>query len=189
MLRRRREYDENLARADARKVCERIAGHPWWSRADCVMLYMPIRGEVNVRPLMELALEQGKRVVLPRCKENSYLSLHFVARPDEELCAGSFGILEPQTDLAQADPRRLQFIVAPGLAFDRLGNRIGYGKGYYDRLLAALPIGCHIVAAAYDFQLITALPPAPHDRPMDAVVTPSGWWNTQRGEDNEEPND
>jgi len=96
--------------------------------------------------------------------------------PDDVLRPGHFGVPEPPKDQLLECWPDLDLILVPGLAFDRLGNRLGWGKAYYDRLLAALPSRTLRVGAAYAFQLLDNLPSEPHDQRMDLLLTPDGWF-------------
>ena len=96
--------------------------------------------------------------------------------PDDVLRPGHFGVPEPPQDLLLPHWPDLDLILVPGLAFDRIGNRLGWGKAYYDRLLAALPSRTLRVGAAYAFQRLDSLPCEPHDQRMDLLLTPDGWF-------------
>ena len=87
----------------------------------------------------------------------------------DDLVKGSFGISEPQA--AEIDPCTVDLVIVPGVAYDRQMNRLGRGKGYYDRLLAGISAPC--IGICFDCQLVGRVPAESHDRPMDAVITPS----------------
>ena len=95
-----------------------------------------------------------------------------------DLAAGAFEILEPLPVLRQLESRRVSpgevdVAIVPGVAFDRQGNRLGHGAGYYDRLLAELPSSAYLISVAYECQMLEAIPHEPHDIGMDQVVTES----------------
>jgi len=86
----------------------------------------------------------------------------------DDMKKGAYGILEPKT-VRKADENNIDVILVPGLAFDRNGGRMGFGKGYYDRLLEsskAVKIGL-----CYDFQILEKIPTESHDVPMNFVIT------------------
>jgi 5-formyltetrahydrofolate cyclo-ligase len=87
-----------------------------------------------------------------------------------DLVPGKFGIPEPRPETPCVAPTEPDLLVVPGVAFDRRGHRVGYGKGYYDRLLAVT--GAPVMALAYGFQLVEHIPDEPHDRCMDYILTP-----------------
>jgi 5-formyltetrahydrofolate cyclo-ligase len=152
-------------------VQERLLATEWFAAARTVALYSPIRGEVPTGAIAARALSEGKQLAYP-CVDGELLGFFVVTDP-LDLEPGAFGVLEP--------PRRLQLalaaldlIVVPGLAFDRQGHRLGYGRGFYDRTLVESRPGCVAVGLAYDFQLTAALPVQKHDRALAAVVTETG---------------
>lgn len=139
-------------------------------RAECLALYSPVHNEVLTDTVAKRALELGKVLAYPRVRgdELEFVQITSVA----ELKAGAFGVLEPQgTSLVPA--ATLDLVVVPGLAFDLAGHRLGYGRGYYDRALAACRAACVKVGFAYDSQLLAALPSAEHDQRLSALLTES----------------
>lgn len=153
------------------RACELFLSLSTYSRAQSLLLYMPLRNEVDVRLVMERALADGKSVALPRFNPDTQAyDAYFVGA--EPLVAGPFNILEP-TQSNPAPVNRLDLIVAPGLAFDLRGRRLGRGKGFYDRLLAAAKgVKCGI---CFDEQLLPEIPVEPHDVTLDFLATPTRW--------------
>ena len=155
----------------SKRACKVFLSHEGYARAASILLYMPLRGEVDVRLIMERAISDRKSVALPRFipETNSY-GAFFVG--DEPLAIGPFGALEP----AESNPvlvNRLDLIVVPGLGFDARGRRLGRGKGFYDRLLCtANGVKCGI---CFDEQLLAEIPVEPHDVHLDFVATPTRW--------------
>ena len=90
--------------------------------------------------------------------------------PGEPLERGGFGVMEPLSSAPEVPASAVDFVLVPALAVDLQGNRLGYGKGLYDRLLPTLPTALRC-ALAYDFQLVSELPSSPTDAPVDVVVT------------------
>ena len=130
--------------------------------------YWPIRSEVDPRPLMEALLERGQDVALSQVL-HPHLSWR-LWRPGDVLVKGGFGVREPGPDAPEVFPRAL---LVPLVAFDRRGGRIGYGKGYYDRAIAALEAQHPIltIGLAYAVQEIEQVPVEDHDRHLDVVIT------------------
>ena len=169
--RRRRQVD---AEQVSRQILQRLAAQPEYSRSQTILFYVSFRSEVGVHESLSAAMAEGKRVVVPYCVGNR-LDL-FRLETLEELTPGTMGILEPKADLrARADrkvlPQELALIVAPGLAFDRQCGRIGYGKGYYDRLLHEVRDDAAIVAVAFECQIFPDVPLLPYDVRVDKIVT------------------
>lgn len=169
--RRRGLGAEALARAEAEAAAHLLA---WdgWRAARAVALHCAARGELPTAALLAAARAAGKRVALPRVGPEG-AGLRWADGP-AALAPGSHGILEPPGEAPLADPAALDLVLAPGLAFDRAGRRLGQGGGDYDRLLAALPARVAVVGWCHDFQVVAAVPTEPHDRRVGWLATPSG---------------
>lgn len=156
----------------AEAVAERALTLPEVVRARAVLAYGATAEELDTEPLLAALRAEGVRVALPRVTGRRALDLHWVEDPG--VCVpGSFGIPEPPESCLRAHLDDLDLVLVPGVAFDRTGHRLGYGGGFYDALLAALPSRAHSVGLAFDEQIVERIPAEEHDRPVDAVVTPS----------------
>src|SRR5262245_34543750 len=135
-MRRRDALDDREQRSAT--LCQRILALPSYIAARAIHCYLPMRSEVDTRPLIADALAHGKRVavpvVIPKADELSHAWLESLAAG--ALAPGTFGTFNPR-DSRPAAPGDWDVAIVPLLAFDRRGYRLGYGKGYYDRLLAA----------------------------------------------------
>jgi 5-formyltetrahydrofolate cyclo-ligase len=132
--------------------------------------YSPIRSELDPIPLMRALAAQGARLALPVIAARDRPLSFRAWSPGDSLARGLFGILEPMPEAAELIP---DILLVPLAAFDRLGHRIGYGAGHYDRSLAALRAARDIVAIGMAFatQEIEAVPMQPHDVALDYVLT------------------
>ena len=136
--------------------------------------YAPSLGEPNPNGFLNILEQDGgvrPHMAFPRVSGKGKLSLHFALL--EELLPGSFGIPEPDADLPLVDSADIDVMLVPGVAFDVCGNRLGYGKGFYDRLLSSsvkLPL---LVGVSFDETLYAELPSEIHDVKMNYVVTPT----------------
>lgn len=143
---------------------------------DVVALFVSLPAEIDTRALFKRVGELGLACAVPRVTSRG-LCFHLVDPRDPVLVPGRFGLREPPRDAPPVDLGRCRLIVVPGLAFDRDGHRLGYGKGYYD---AAFAGPAHVVPGmrvgiCFDHQLQAApLPREPWDVAVDAVCTPSG---------------
>ena len=147
-----------------------VASQPF-IKADCVALYCPTRGEVETAVLFASARQAQKRVCYPRVQGER---IQFVEVDDlGSLSRGAFGLLEPQgrSTVPVAD---LDLMIVPGVAFDRTGHRLGYGKGFYDRELDCAGFSGVSIGLCFDFQLLDRLPIESHDVPVDYLVTERG---------------
>ena len=137
-------------------------------RAQTVLAFASIRNEVRTRRSIEAAWSAGKRIVLPRVLGDE-LCLHLIDS-ETPIVDGSFSVPEPSEDALRIEPDEIDFALVPALAVDPRGYRIGYGGGYYDRLLPRLT-KARTCALAYDFQLISEVPELPFDVAVDLIVT------------------
>ncbi|ACS81760.1 5-formyltetrahydrofolate cyclo-ligase [Desulfovibrio salexigens] len=155
-------------------IVDAIISLEQWEQAEEVLLYWPIRNEVDVRPLLKNAWEGNKRLFMPCCRKNEPGQMDFgVVRAEADLASGSFGIKEPcRTRCEFPDAVSPDLIIVPGVGFDRSGFRIGFGGGYYDRFLARpQKEGFLSVGVCYDFQLVEGFPVEPWDKAVQLVCT------------------
>lgn len=155
-------------------ICAAIESMPEYRRASTILFYMPFRGEADVLPLLKKALSEGRKCALPKCADNFGLRFFWVTDASRDVEPGRWGILEPAEGRAcECTGELFSVIMVPGVAFDRAGRRIGYGAGYYDRMLADCGNSLKI-APAYAFQVLPELPCGPLDRRVDVVATEDG---------------
>lgn len=184
MLRARLALEAGDARARSLRIEANLLSLPWFARAGTIMFYAPYRGEVDVSGAIASALLSGKRVALPRIRRKrpvderaapnaGVMDAYLIANWPGDAVSGAYGILEPGSWCPPVEPPELELVVVPGVAFDRLGFRLGYGGGYYDRFLGQVRPGCPAVGVAFDLQVVPELPRGEHDRRVDAVVTES----------------
>lgn len=164
MLARRLAQDPAVAAERSRQAQAHLLAWAGWQGARTVLLYAPFRGEVAT----DLLASAAPRPVYPRVAGRD-LSLHLLSGP---LLPGAFGIPEPDPAWPVVAPQEIDLAVAPGVAFGRDGSRLGYGKGYYDRLLGRLP-GVK-VGLCFAFQVVDALPVEPHDLTVDYLASEEG---------------
>lgn len=169
MLLRRSQLSASDVRSASRTIQARFIELPAFAGAGLLGLYAPIRNEVATSLVMQTALSMGKTVHYPAV---SGAELEFrVVKELTSLQEGVFGILEPDTRCSVKDPTEFDLVVVPGVAFDLQGNRIGYGKGYYDKVLHHMEGSGKLVAFCYDFQLVEEIAGEPHDVLMDMIIT------------------
>jgi 5-formyltetrahydrofolate cyclo-ligase len=137
-----------------------------------VLLTLPFGSEWDTRALLLAALARAKTVALPRVNlATRMLDICAITRLEHDAMPGYRGIPEPCAHCELLDVASIDWVLVPGVAFDRDGHRIGYGGGYYDRLLPLLRADAHRVAGAFELQLVDHVPAASHDVTVDAVVT------------------
>lgn len=152
-----------------------LRAHPLYQQAKCISSYISVRSEVSNHGGILRAIESGRITCLPKVFGKD-LRLFHVRNMAEDLAPGTFGVLEPLPHCEEVPLDRPTFHVIPGVVFDWSGNRIGYGKGYYDRFLKQLPPDAVTVGLAFDCQIVDSIPSEPTDVPLQYLVTPSRGW-------------
>ena len=162
----KRAMSDGQIESASRKLGELFAFSELYRNAKTIYGYLPYNQEVRTVPMLQRALEEGKKVAVPKVygDEMRFIYLEDLSRVELGYC----GIPEPIDDGPVADdPTAL--VLMPGLAFDREGNRMGYGGGFYDKFLAAEP-GHPTLALCYGFQMVEELPREEFDIPVDCVL-------------------
>ena len=159
---------QNAANA-ASDAAQLLSSQREFTDARSVMIFLPIPGEIDPRDIARTAWAKGKRVAVPKIRAPGVMDAIEIHSLVDGLAPGVMNILEPvDNGILPAD--ELDLIIAPALAFDRRGNRLGRGGGFYDRFIsrhrAALVCGI-----AFDVQVLDEVPAEPHDEPVNMLVT------------------
>jgi 5-formyltetrahydrofolate cyclo-ligase len=149
-------------------ICRQLLNLDDIRRAFCIYCYVSFHREVSTWRFMESLLRDGKCVAVPRVAGKKLEFYAISGKADLEESA--MGIMEPKQSCLRVNDLEAPVIV-PGLAFDKSGNRMGYGGGYYDRLFEKEPNHPRI-AIAYGFQIFDQIPTEPHDKRMDRIIIP-----------------
>jgi 5-formyltetrahydrofolate cyclo-ligase len=151
---------------------ERLFGLPEVATAGTVLLFYSFGSEVTTAAMVDRVHAAGKRLLLPYLTEGRAEDSMdaAVVRPGDDLIPASYGAREPARRVP-VDPSEVDLVVAPGLAFDRRGYRLGYGGGHYDRYLSRLRPDAVRVGIGFAVQIVERVPLGPGDRPVDLVVT------------------
>lgn len=158
----------------AATLAEHVLDLPEVRKAGGILTCLSFGGEIDTWSLADRLIEEGKRVYVPRAEQTRpHLTVHRYPCPLETL---SFGLRQPADDSTRVEPetldRTVEVALLLGLAFDRGGVRLGYGKGYFDRFLEGRRFPA--VGIAFDAQVVAELPSEPHDVPMAAIVSELG---------------
>ena len=156
-------------------IVEQIAASEVFQSASVLLLYAPLKDEINLLPLARYARERGIPIAFPRCDTASNTMQFFILEPGCRLAPGAYGIPEPPADAPLCEPDENALCILPALTFDPTGARLGYGKGYYDRFLATFP-GVR-AGAVYESLLVRRVPTEPHDRPVALLFTEHECWD------------
>lgn len=188
-MRRRRDALVNGEQESlSREVTGRVMELGSYRRARSRLLFRSFGSEVVTDRLIEHTLKSRAELVLPRVRGlEEALALHAVRDPENDLAPGSFGIDEPIRDRC---PERsvydVDFVLVPGLAFDRRGGRLGYGGGFFDYLLnlrTDLVEAGSVVAVAFSFQILDRVPQAAWDVRVPLIVTENELIDARDGSD------
>ena len=171
----RRGLSEGERLARSHRVWERVAPLACYQRAQVVLAYLAFDGEVLTDGLIRQATASGKQIVLPMVQaDRQVMALYAIDDLERDVAPGYRGILEPRPHNTRVvAPDQLDLAFVPGVAFDLRGGRLGFGVGFYDRLLSRLPQDIPTLGLAFDFQIIPRLPLQPHDILLEAIVTDS----------------
>jgi 5-formyltetrahydrofolate cyclo-ligase len=155
------------------RITPRLLALPAYGDARCVLAYVTFGAEFDTGAFIADLRARGKQLVLPRVdRETRSLKLYAVRDPDLELAPGVWGIREPRVEVCpEVAPATVDFALVPGVAFTANCERLGYGGGFYDRLIPKFAGRPALVAAAYSLQIVPELPVTPTDQKVDRVVT------------------
>ncbi|HHY64152.1 MAG TPA: 5-formyltetrahydrofolate cyclo-ligase [Clostridiaceae bacterium] len=164
-----------LSPDEVRKASEAIVTvlkqMPLINESAVIMSYMPYGNEPDIRSFNRWILEKGKILLLPRVLNGSDMDTARVDDIDSGLVKSRFGILEPAPGLPLYPADNIDVILVPGVAFDIQGNRLGHGRGYYDRFLTRCGKKTVFLGIAYSFQVFDSIPSDQHDIRVHKVIT------------------
>lgn len=165
-------FDVHTRQVMDQSVETRIYDAPWWNNSAVVLGYAAMAHEVDLFPLLHRAQKEGRRVALPRIEQGTAeMHFYFVSSLSDDLQRHRFGFLQPHDHLPRFEPLETALILVPGRGFDRSGNRLGHGAGYYDRFLATCSTASITVGVGYSFQILPRIPREDHDVAMQWIVT------------------
>lgn len=143
-----------------------------FQKASMILLYAPVGSEVSLLELVHTARSMGKPVAFPRCDTAKETMKFYMLAPESHLVSGAYGIPEPPAEAPLCEPDEHALCIVPALSFDVYGNRIGYGKGYYDKYLESFPgVSMGVLYAA---TMLKRIPTSAHDLPVHCMVTEHG---------------
>lgn len=181
---KRQNLSLDFLEQSAKAIAAQIYTLSFYQEMRCFATYRATRNEANPYPILINAWQEQKKVFLPVLNDQQLVFKSFSA--DTRFITNRYGIEEPITTQPAIDLDKLDCIFMPLVAFDDVGNRLGLGKGYYDKTLADLknkafdqkPI---LVGIAYELQHVTQLPTNPWDVPMDYVITENHLYSFKKG--------
>ena len=171
-LGKRTDLTEADLAARSRAIQDRLMATNEFKKAGTIALYHPIRKEADTGALFRHARETGRVVLFPMVSDRKNRRLVFCrVESGSDLKPGNFGIMEPCDAGKMCGIETIDLFVVPGVAFDLRGRRLGYGHGYYDRVLEKRAKGSTAAGLAFDFQIIDKLPANKNDAIMDIVIS------------------
>ena len=144
-----------------------------FKKAKCVIFYASMATEVNTHEMIDESIKMGKVVGVPAVfKGEKDLIISQIMDRTKQFENGPYGISQPTKESVKPIPYdKIDLLLVPGIAFDKNGNRLGRGKGYYDRLLEKLPTPTVTIGLCFDFQVVKSIPKLPHDIPVKMLLS------------------
>lgn len=163
----KRNQISDLVRHDlSRHIFTRLQACDWVDEAETIFLYAPLKGEIEI---LSAFIDMGKRVAVPRVIGSGVMGFYHISSIDE-LVLGTYGILEPRVGLETLRPGEQDLMIIPGVGYDLLGYRLGYGGGFYDRYLETFKPS-RTIGVCFESCLVEALPVNEYDQKVKMIVT------------------
>lgn len=174
--------DKHYCNFQSQKALIELYNFDLFKKASCVLSFVSYGTEIKTNQLLDIILNENKMLCLPRT-ENEKMEFYYINSDEdfsEQTEIGEYGITVPKSNQDKLDINSIPdktLIIIPGLAFDERGNRLGKGKGYYDKFLAELLSTSEkgkilgIVGYCYDFQIIDKVITEPNDIPVDYIIS------------------
>jgi len=157
--------------AASEKIADRFFKTKEYRNAKNIFIFYPFRSEIDTTIIIKKAVSDGKRIILPKVAGEK-LKLFFIDKASKQLKPGAYGIMEPCEDKCkQAKISQINLAVIPGICFDRNCNRLGYGRGFYDKIIPQLPVKTKRIALCFHIQMIKKVPVERHDSKVDKIIT------------------
>ncbi len=155
----------------SRRACQRVFQLPEYARADVVMAFVSLPSEIDTTPLVLRCWQDHKRVVVPKVSwEQRRMVPVEIQSLTEDLAPSEFGLREPVSG-TPFPLSMVELVIVPGLGFDEYGNRLGRGRGFYDRFLSSADFRGTSCGLAFEEQVATDLPVGPNDKAVHLLVT------------------
>ena len=168
--------------AASSQLTDQILGSKAYRDATTILAYAALPTELSLDPFINTALDEGKAICIPAIDwAAKSMQPAQIQNLDTDLQTGRYDVRTPNERCPLVEPKNLDLILVPGLAFDSKGHRLGRGAGFYDRFIDSLNIANRppIVGVCFGCQIIEKVPTEPHDHPMDLVITENGFQETQ----------
>ncbi|XGV99260.1 MAG: 5-formyltetrahydrofolate cyclo-ligase [Leptolyngbya sp. BL-A-14] len=175
LLAQRQAIAPEIWQTKSDQLCHQLRSSPLFTQAQTVLAYFSIRQEPDLRTLFALEKVWG----FPRCVGKTLHWHTWSPQASLPLQTGAYGILEPHPDSPMLTPEQVDLLLVPAIACDQRGYRLGYGGGFYDRLLASPDWAAKpTIGIVFDQAYLPALPDDPWDRPLTAICTENGFFRS-----------
>lgn len=173
IIQKRKALSNNIRDEKSLAIAQRLFGLDEFKKSDAVLCFLCRSNEVQTDMIIRESFRMGKKVFVPLINVRQRdLQVTRITSLDIKLVVGDYGVREPVPELQEiVSPSCLDLVITPGLAFDTFGNRIGYGGGYYDKLLKKLSRGVTRIGVGYDFQVLDSVPHSELDKSVQFVIT------------------
>ena len=181
ILKSRDELDQEISIEKSREAAENVVNSDIFAKAENIMVFSSFRSEIGTIEIVNAIFANRKKLFLPlsMMETNEIVSCLISSLDDLEL--GNYGILEPKKkSIFIGNSKDLDLIIVPGAAFDMNGHRIGYGAGYYDRLLSRPNMKAVTLGLCFDMQIVPYIPNSKHDISIDYLVTEKGVYKIEK---------
>lgn len=171
ILRIRNSLSENERVVNSNIISNKVSSTKEYKKSSSIGIYYPIGSEVNTIELIKYSLATKKTISLPKIMDSDRILFFKIIEnsfQDIKMTKGKYGILE--NSMSDFIIEKMDLLIIPGIAFDLQGNRIGFGKGYYDKFLSRKKANC-IMALAFENQIIDKVPKTQEDIPVNVLIT------------------
>ncbi len=176
MINRRLAVSPSKAEEAAKGLWPSLQKFPNLAAVKTVAGFIGARGEIPTEPLLRSLLESGRSLVLPRTQRDPQ-SMVFCEVPTlAALTPGAFGIPEPPATAPIVSEKEIDLVLVPGTAFDPMGGRVGFGKGFYDQSIPLFRPGVQRIGIGYAFQVVDEVPQVTKDQKVHWILTDEGLW-------------
>jgi 5-formyltetrahydrofolate cyclo-ligase len=173
-LHSRKSLSQEQRRQKSARILKKILSLSVYCTSRTIMVYLDFQDEVETTEIAREILRTDKRLLIPYCHKQDIIACE-ISDLTQDVYPGMLGIREPHPErLRSVSPEEIDLALVPGVAFDYRGNRIGFGKGYYDRFLPKLREGTPVIGLAFACQLVEKIEAEEHDYKMSLLITENG---------------
>ena len=175
MLEKRAQLKTNEILVKSEEIKNKLFQLEEFKNADFIFSFISFKDEVHTHSIIKDSLDLGKRIGVPKTiKKPRQLLVSEIKDFDKELEIGYYNILAPKKEFERiVDPKLVDLVLVPGLAFDKYGFRLGYGGGYYDRFFEKIHKDIPKIAICFNMQMVDIVPTDSYDIPVDYIITES----------------